>query len=29
KHRSKPAGDSVRFRITDDGLAGVDDPAAP
>ncbi|MFB6117293.1 DNA repair and recombination protein RadB [Halosegnis sp.] len=25
KHRSKPAGDAARFRITADGLAGVDD----
>ncbi|MFC7234422.1 DNA repair and recombination protein RadB [Halosegnis marinus] len=25
KHRSKPAGDSARFRITGDGLAGVEE----
>jgi len=29
KHRSKPAGDTARFRITADGLEGVDDPATP
>lgn len=28
KHRSKPAGDSVQFRITEAGLEGVDDPAS-
>ena len=27
KHRSKPAGESVQFRITDDGLTGSDEPA--
>ncbi|AXR77720.1 DNA repair and recombination protein RadB [Natrarchaeobaculum sulfurireducens] len=26
KHRSKPAGESVQFRITDDGLESGDDP---
>jgi len=29
KHRSKAAGESARFRITDEGLVGVDDPATP
>jgi len=29
KHRSRAAGDAARFRITDDGLVGVDDPATP
>ncbi len=29
KHRSRPAGESARFRITDEGLDGVDDPAKP
>jgi len=29
KHRSKPAGETARFRITGEGLAGVDDPAEP
>jgi DNA repair protein RadB len=29
KHRSRPAGESARFRITDDGLADVDDPSSP
>lgn len=28
KHRSKAAGDTARFRITDTGLEGVDDTAA-
>jgi DNA repair protein RadB len=27
KHRSKPAGDTARFRITEDGLEGVDEGA--
>ncbi len=27
KHRSKPAGDSVQFRITEAGLEAADDPA--
>ncbi len=27
KHRSKPAGDSVQFRITEQGLEAADDPA--
>ncbi|MES3517738.1 MAG: DNA repair protein RadB, partial [Natronomonas sp.] len=26
KHRSKAAGDSVRFQITDSGLSGVEEP---
>jgi len=29
KHRSRPAGESARFEITDTGLAGVDDPTSP
>jgi len=29
KHRSKAAGETARFRITDSGVEGVDDPAAP
>ncbi|WP_290812807.1 DNA repair and recombination protein RadB [Halovivax sp.] len=29
KHRSKPAGGSAQFRITDSGLSGSDDPARP
>jgi DNA repair protein RadB len=28
KHRSKPAGETARFAITDDGVEGVEDPAA-
>jgi DNA repair protein RadB len=28
KHRSRAAGDTARFRITDAGLDGVDDTAA-
>ncbi|WP_255167672.1 DNA repair and recombination protein RadB [Natrononativus amylolyticus] len=27
KHRSKPAGETVQFRITDSGLVGGDEPA--
>ncbi len=29
KHRSRPAGESARFQITESGLAGVDDPTSP
>ncbi|PSQ16089.1 DNA repair and recombination protein RadB [Halobacteriales archaeon QS_8_69_26] len=29
KHRSKPAGETARFRITGTGLEGVEDPAEP
>ncbi|MDL5362393.1 DNA repair and recombination protein RadB [Halalkalicoccus sp. NIPERK01] len=29
KHRSKPAGESVQFRITAEGLAGIDELAGP
>jgi DNA repair protein RadB len=29
KHRSRPAGASVRFRITGDGLEAVDDGPEP
>jgi DNA repair protein RadB len=29
KHRSKPAGGTARFRITDEGVEGVEDPASP
>ena len=29
KHRSKPAGGTVQFRITETGLEGVDDAALP
>lgn len=29
KHRSKAAGETVRFRITETGIADVDDPASP
>ncbi len=29
KHRARAAGDTARFRITDAGLEGVDDPARP
>ena len=28
KHRSKPAGDTTRFRITDTGLEGIDETTA-
>lgn len=29
KHRSKPAGESAQFRITDEGLEGVEEMAGP
>lgn len=29
KHRSKPAGESTRFRIVESGLEGVEDPTSP
>ncbi len=29
KHRSKPAGETAQFRITDEGLEGVDELAGP
>lgn len=29
KHRSRPAGESARFKIVEGGLEGVDDPTSP